>query len=364
MKKIKNLATNVIQELTPYLSARRIGGKGQIWLNANEVPNCSQFKINSDRLNRYPEFQPPELLKAYVAFSAQNNQPIGIDQLLITRGANESIELLIRTFCEVGKDSILICPPTYGMFSVSAQTHDVAIKEVPLIDNFDVDYEGIQNAVLAEDSHVKLVFLCAPNNPTGNMLDKEKLKLLLQATKNNAVIVVDEAYIEFCSEFSQIDLVNKYDNIAIIRTLSKAFAMASIRCGFTIAPQHIIEMVSKVLPPYPVPDPIAQIATQGLKKTGVTAMKYRVKTLNNNKDEFKLAIEGLSCVIDIFCATGNFLLVRFQDANKVFHALSNKAIITRDFSDVARLDNCIRITIGSKDEMKSVINVLKSLSKA
>ena len=363
MKTIKSLARKAIQVLTPYLSARRIGGKGEIWLNANEVPSCGKFQINSERLNRYPEFQPPQLLSAYASYASQKNNVIDIDQLIITRGGGESIEALIRTFCEAGQDSILICPPTYGMFAISAQTSDVAIKEVPLMSDFELDYQAVEKAILAKNSNIKLVFLCAPNNPTGNMLDKEKLRSLLHATKDKAVIVVDEAYIEFCPQFSQIDLINQCENIAIIRTLSKAFALAAIRCGFTIAPRPIIDMVSKVLPPYPVPDPVAQIAIQALGKAELTTMNNRVNTLNNNKNEFKLALEPLSCVNEIFCTNGNYLLVRFQDSSKVFDALSNKGIITRDFANKPRLENCIRITIGSRDEMKAVINVLNSLSK-
>jgi histidinol-phosphate aminotransferase len=270
MSKITKLARNTVQALTPYLSARRIGGKGHIWLNANEAPNCiTEFQLNSEGLNRYPEFQPPELIQAYADYAH-----VETSQLLATRGADESIELLIRTFCESNSDKaqqecILICPPTYGMYAISAETADVGIVEVALDIDFNVDYQAVKETVLS-NKKIKLVFLCAPNNPTGNLLDKNKLIKLLQATHDHALIVVDEAYIEFCPEASQVDLLSAHSNLVITRTLSKAFALAGIRCGFTIANSDVIEMLSKVIPPYPMPAPIAQIATQALSKTVIT----------------------------------------------------------------------------------------------
>ena len=356
MSDIKHLARKTVQALTPYLSARRIGGSGEIWLNANESPDCSEYQLDSSRLNRYPEFQPPELINAYADYADLKNS-----QVLSTRGADESIEILIRTFCEPGSDSILICPPTYGMYAISAETCGVAIEEVALDENFDVDYDAVEQAVNKADSQVKIVFLCAPNNPTGNMLDKQKLSALLQATQDKALIVADEAYIEFCPELSQADLIAEHENLVITRTLSKAFALAAIRCGFTLAQESVIEMLSKVIAPYPVPDPIAQIATQALSADGLTVMKERVNTLNNNRQQLQNALQTLDCVTEIFPATGNFVLVRFKDSAKVFAAFTKDGIIMRDFANKPRLDNCIRITIGSQAEMQATLTTLNSL---
>jgi len=353
MSSIKHLARETVQALTPYLSARRIGGKGDVWLNANESPDCSEYQLDSSKLNRYPEFQPPALINAYADYAKLQNT-----QVLTTRGADESIEILIRTFCEPGNDSILICPPTYGMYAISAETCGVAIEEVALADNFDVDYQAVQHAVTKAGSLVKLVFLCAPNNPTGNMLDKAKLVKLLTATKGQAIIVVDEAYIEFCPELSQVDLIEQFEHLVITRTLSKAFALASIRCGFTLAQESVITLLSKVIAPYPVPAPVAQIATQALSQDGLKVMRDRVAILNNNRHFLQQQLLQLNNVKEVFPATGNYLLVRFDDSASVFKAFAQDGIIMRDFAGKARLENCIRITIGSKAEMETTLKTL------
>jgi len=356
MSDIKQLARKTVQALTPYLSARRIGGKGDVWLNANEAPDCSEYQLDSKKLNRYPEFQPPELISAYADYAQLQK-----NQILTTRGADESIEILIRTFCEPGSDSILICPPTYGMYAISAETCGVTVEQVALDSHFDVDYLAVEQVVNQPASQVKIVFLCAPNNPTGNMLDKEKLVKLLQATQGKALIVADEAYIEFCPQLSQVDLIARHENLVITRTLSKAFALAAIRCGFTLAQESVIEMLSKVIAPYPIPAPTAQIATQALSENGLMVMKDRVAILNNNRQLLQDALQELDCVTEIFPTTGNFVLVRFKDSAKVFAAFANDGIIMRDFASKPRLENCIRITIGSKAEMESTLTTLNSL---
>lgn len=357
MSNIKQLARKVVQELTPYLSARRIGGKGDVWLNANESPDCSEYQLDSTSLNRYPEFQPAELINGYADYANVQNS-----QVLTTRGADESIEILIRTFCEEKQDRILICPPTYGMYAISAETCGVAVVDVALDNNFDVDYHAVEQAVNAANSNIKIVFLCAPNNPTGNMLDRQKLIKLLQVTAGKALIVADEAYIEFCPELSQVDLIAEHENLVITRTLSKAFALASIRCGFTLAQRSVIEMMAKVIAPYPVPAPVAQIASQALSQDGLAIMKKRVEILNNNRQLLQKELMDISCVTEVFPTTGNFLLVRFKDSASVFKAFAKNGIIMRDFANKPRLQNCIRITIGSKAEMKATLESLKTIS--
>jgi len=356
MSNIKKLARKTVQALTPYLSARRIGGNGDVWLNANEAPDCSTYQLDSSSLNRYPEFQPPEIINAYAAYANLTDQ-----QILTTRGADESIEILIRTFCEPDTDRILICPPTYGMYAISAETCGVGIEEVALQANFDVDYDAVKQTVLNANSNIKIVFLCAPNNPTGNMLDKSKLADLLTATAGKALIVADEAYIEFCPEFTQTDLIATHENLVITRTLSKAFALASIRCGFTLAQASVIDMMKKVIAPYPVPAPVAQIATQALSPEGLEVMRDRVVVLNNNRLVLANALSQLDCVVEVFPTTGNFVLVRFKDSAKVFNAFADDGIIMRDFANKPRLENCIRITIGNSDEMTRTLNTLNSL---
>ncbi|MEL7595721.1 histidinol-phosphate transaminase [Aeromonas veronii] len=349
---IANLARRVVRALTPYQSARRIGGKGHVWLNANEAPQAYPFTIEASRLNRYPECQPAEVVNGYAAYAGVNP-----DQVLVSRGADEAIELLIRTFCEAGEDQILICPPTYGMYAISAETCGVGIVEQPLTTSRQPDWPAIADRL----SDVKLVFLCSPNNPTGDLVGRDGLIALLEKARDRAIVVVDEAYIEFCPEASVVDLLARFPNLVVTRTLSKAFALAGIRCGFTLASPEVIAMLAKVIAPYPIPEPIAQIATQALSPMGLELMRERVMELNKQKAAFKAELTTLACVKEVFEDKGNFVLVRFVDGAAVFAAMKAAGIILRDFSTKPGLDNSIRVTIGYQGEMDAVLAVLRDL---
>ncbi|MDX2320343.1 MAG: histidinol-phosphate transaminase [Moritella sp.] len=350
--KIARLARKNVQELTPYQSARRIGGTGDVWLNANEAPDSGHYSLDCSRLNRYPEFQPESVINGYAEYAG-----VKPTQVITTRGADEAIELLIRTFCEPGIDSILINPPTYGMYEISAETCGVATMKQALDVNFDPDYDAIK----AQLDTVNIVFLCAPNNPTGNLIDTAKLTDLLSAAKDKAIIVCDEAYIEFCPDASQVSLLQDFDNLVILRTLSKAFALASIRCGFALASNTVIGLLSKVIAPYPVPEPVAQIASQALTEKGIAVMQSRVTQLNGMRNAFVDELNQLQGIEKVFPATGNYVLVQFNNSQKVFSLLGEQGIVLRDFSAKARLENCIRITLGNAAEMNSTLVALKSV---
>lgn len=256
---MEKLARKQVQALTPYLSARRIGGSGDVWLNANESPFDNEYTLNLARLNRYSECQPKEMIEAYAQYAGVN-----AEQTITTRGADEGIELLIRAFCEPGEDAILYCPPTYGMYAISAETIGVERKVVPLTSEWQLDLDAIE----AQLDNVKVVFVCSPNNPTGNLVERKDIIKLLEMTQDKAIVVMDEAYIDFCPEASTVDLLDQYPNLAILRTLSKAFALAGLRCGFTLANKELIDVLLKVIAPYPVPVPVAEIATQALSQEG------------------------------------------------------------------------------------------------
>ncbi|HAU4905957.1 TPA: histidinol-phosphate transaminase [Aeromonas hydrophila] len=349
---IANLARRVVRALTPYQSARRIGGKGHVWLNANEASLAYPFTIEGGRLNRYPECQPAEVVNGYVTYAGVNP-----DQVLVSRGADEAIELLIRTFCEAGEDQILICPPTYGMYAISAETCGVGIVEQPLTTSRQPDWPAIADRL----GDVKLVFLCSPNNPTGDLVGRDGIIALLEKAQDRAIVVVDEAYIEFCPEASVVDLLARFPNLVVTRTLSKAFALAGIRCGFTLANPEVIAMLAKVIAPYPIPEPIAQIAAQALSPMGLELMRERVVELNRQKAAFKAELAKLACVKEVFEDKGNFVLVRFVDGASVFAAMKAAGIILRDFSSKPGLDNSIRVTIGYQGEMDAVLAVLRDL---
>lgn len=347
---LTQLARAQVQALTPYQSARRIGGQGHIWLNANEAADSGSFTLDCARLNRYPECQPPAVINRYAAYAG-----VASEQVLVSRGGDEGIELLIRTFCEPGRDKILICTPTYGMYAISAETNGVGIIDVPLNESRQPDVDGI----IARLGEVKLVFLCSPNNPTGDLVEQSGLIRLLEAARGRALVVVDEAYIEFCPEHSQAGLLADYPELVLIRTLSKAFGLAGIRCGFTLANPEVVSLLLKVIAPYPIPEPVAQIAAQALSDEGLTRMRERVAEINRLKAELAGQLGENAQVEEVFAPNGNYLLVRFTPGSAVFARMSRAGIILRDFSSKPGLADCIRITIGQQAEMDAVLAVLQ-----
>lgn len=351
---ITQLACTRVQKLTPYQSARRIGGNGRIYLNANESPVSLHFDLDSSGYNRYPECQPEEILQAYASYAG-----VTPDQVLVARGSDEVIGLLVRTFCEPGKEQILICPPTYGMYAIAAETNGIDTIKVAPDDNFQPDIPAIFKAL--DENSVKLVFFCSPNNPTGTIIREDLLKQVLDKTRGGALVVVDEAYIEFSPENSMIHLLKEYPNLIITRTLSKAFALAGLRCGFALADPEIISLLLKVIDPYPICAPVAQVATSALSGTNVDIMRKRVEKLNTIRNKFVSECRKLNIVSEVFDTNGNYVLLRFKDGEKVFAGAKEKGCILRDFNDKPRLDNCVRVTVGTQDEMTEVLNILKGL---
>lgn len=343
---MEKLARKQVQSLTPYLSARRIGGSGDVWLNANESPFDNEYKTDFARLNRYSECQPKDLISAYAAYAG-----VEPEQTLTSRGADEGIELLIRAFCEPNDDAILYCPPTYGMYAISAETFGVERKMVPLTKEWQLDL----NAIEANLESVKLVFVCSPNNPTGNLVKRDDIVALLEMTKDKAIVIMDEAYIDFCPEASTVDLLQQYPNLAILRTLSKAFALAGLRCGFTLANKEIIDVLLKVIPPYPVPVPVADIAIQALSEAGLARAKFQVLDLSANRAYLQAGLMTISG-IEIFEGWGNYLLVKFEDGDALFKAAWEKGIILRN----SPIENCVRISIGNREECEKIIGFIRN----
>ncbi|MCM2679421.1 histidinol-phosphate transaminase [Echinimonas agarilytica] len=356
---MSDLATRLIRpelaDLVPYESARRLGGDGEIWLNANENPYTHEYQLDCSRFNRYPEFQPPELITRYAEYAG-----VTAEQLLATRGADEGIELLIRTFCAPNQDQIILCPPTYGMYEISAKTNIVGVTKVPLGDDYQVDVDGILKAVETSKSPVKLVFVCSPNNPTGHDMQPERITALLDALRDEALVVVDEAYIEFSAQASVLNLLSQYPNLVVLRTLSKAFALAGIRCGFTLANAPVIQQLAKVIAPYPVPEPVAQVATEALSKDNISKVQQEVATLNTLRAKFADVFTPLT---QVYPSSGNYVLCRVPDALKCMTAMAHAGIILRNQSKQITLQNCIRVTIGTEQEMTRTIAALSQYLK-
>ncbi|OOF58968.1 histidinol-phosphate transaminase [Rodentibacter myodis] len=349
---ISQLSRKNIQALTPYQSARKLGGKGTIWLNANEYPTSPNFDLINRTFNRYPEPQPQAVIEHYARYA--KFQP---ENVLVSRGGDESIELIIRAFCEPN-DSVLYCPPTYGMYAVSAETCGIACKTVPLTADFQLNLAEIEGQL----DGVKVVFVCSPNNPTGNLIKRSDLLKLLQITAGRAIVVVDEAYIEFCPEATFANELPNYPHLAIIRTLSKAFALAGLRCGFTLANAELISILQKVIAPYPLPVPVADIAAQALQPEGIIAMQNRVAELLANRAELQKNLENLPLVEQVYPSEANYLLVKFQDGQKVFKTLWQQGIILRDQHKALGLQNNIRITVGTAVENQQVINAIAAIN--
>ncbi|WP_413732444.1 histidinol-phosphate transaminase [Sodalis sp. RH20] len=349
---ISQLARANVLALEPYQSARRLGGKGDVWLNANEYPLPPTIEPRPGNLNRYPACQPAGVINSYAAYAGL--QP---DQVLACRGADEAIELLIRAFCEPGRDAILFCPPTYGMYSVSAETFGVARRTVPARDDWQLDLPAIE----AQMDGVKLVYICSPNNPTGNIIRPDDIKRLLEAARGRALVVADEAYIEFCPQATLAGWLADYPHLVILRTLSKAFALAGLRCGFTLAGADVIQLLLKVIAPYPLPLPVADIAEQALSADGLALMRARVAEIAATRQWLAAALLECACVLEVYPSASNYLLARFDPASGAFKALWDQGIILRNQSAQPGLRDCLRITIGTRGECERVVNALRAL---
>ena len=355
---VDKLLCESLKTLKPYESARRIFAGGdsdsETWLNANESPFANDFNIDTAHFNRYPDCQPQRVLIPYAEYAG-----VQANQLLVSRGADEGIELLIRTFCTPGKDSILICPPTYGMYAISAETCNVGIEKVPLMTDFSLNIPAIKSY----QGKVNLVFICSPNNPTGTSIEKGQLKQILEHFADSALVVVDEAYIEFDADNTWSTELAAYPNLVILRTLSKAFALAGLRCGFTLANSDVIQSIMKVIAPYPVPEPVAQIAAQALSPMGLETMAQQVEYLHHQKQWVKQQLIQLPELELVGDDKANFILFRHPQKQALMDFLVANAVLIRDQSKQVHLDNCLRITLGTQQQNEKLLALMASFLK-
>lgn len=336
------LARESVKAIVPYASARRSMSGGVVWLNANENALAHDYTLTGS-FNRYPSCQPADVINNYARYA-------GLDatQVLVSRGADEGIELLIRSFCEPKQDSISICPPTYGMYAISAESHQTAVNIVPLQADCSLDLP----ALFA--TRPKLVFICSPNNPTGDIIPRQQIVAVLEQFRNTALVVVDEAYIEFAPQCSVIDLLADYPNLVILRTLSKAFALAGLRCGFTLASPDIINTLKQVIAPYPLAEPVAQIAAQALSPAGIERMQKTASQINQLRDDFIDFIRQQPAVSKVWPSKANYVLLQVANAADCVSALQQDGILIRNQSAQLGLNNVVRVSIGSPDEMQAL----------
>lgn len=340
---ILSLVRADLQNMMPYHSARNITVKGEIWLNANESP------WDDTGYNRYPQ---KKLFKLTRQLSAIYR--VDENQILVTRGSDEGIDLLIRLFCDARLDDIMICPPTYGMYKVAAMLQAAGIKEVPLDQDFQLNTEEI---LKKWGSNTKLIFICSPNNPTGNLLSREAIKKLLTALQGRGMVVVDEAYIEFSEANSMVTMLNEHANLIILRTLSKAYGFAGLRCGATLAHESMISLLNKMIAPYPL---ASNIETMILENLNLALVESRIKILREEKAHVIKALSNVSIIKKIWRSDANFILMKVHDKNKILALCLRHGIVLREIADVNELNNMIRMTIGTPEENRKVIEVFKN----
>lgn len=349
------LARPEIRALQPYSSARMEPGEGSIWLNANESP---WPPVSSDGpWNRYPDPQPAPLLEALAGLYG-----VGCEQLLVGRGSDEGIDLLVRAFCMAGRDAILVSPPTFGMYEVCARVQGAGIVEAPLRRDFSFDAEAVLAAVTPA---VRLVFVCAPNNPTGAGVPRAAILRLAEALAGRALLVVDEAYAEFSdpdpASGSVAECLDRHANLVVLRTLSKAWGLAGARIGALLADARVVALLRKLMPPYPLPAPCVQIALRALTEPGRQAIRDRIGIVRGERARLAAALARCGCVREVLPSQANFLCVRFHDATAASTALLAAGVVVRDARRYLMLGDALRISIGTPAENERVLEVLRTL---
>jgi len=345
---LDNITRANIKKLVPYSSARsEYEGDAQVFLDANENSLGSSLQAN---FHRYPD---PLQKKLKEKISAIKN--INTENIFIGNGSDEAIDLLIRAFCNPGKDEILIFPPTYGMYEVSAAINDAAVKEVLLTENFELNIPAIKNAI---SNKTKIIFVCSPNNPTGNSFKENEIEDLLNSF--NGIVVLDEAYIDFSDKASWLKKLNQYPNLVILQTLSKAWALAGLRIGMAFASEEIIQILNKIKPPYNISVATQKLALQVLNDEEKAYQKIAVI----KKEKAKLAedLKAFDFIRKIYPSDTNFLLVKVKDAAGLYKYLLTKNIVVRNRSSQPLCENSLRITIGTPEENVSLLQALKSFS--
>lgn len=346
MSNIDLLVRDNIRQLKPYSSARsEFSGTGQVFLDANENPY-------ETGLNRYPDPLQREVKEKLAAIKG-----VRPEQIFLGNGSDEVIDLAIRIFCRPGTDHIIILPPTYGMYQVGAAIADVEVREVPLFPDFQPDVEAI---LTTANAHSKLLFICHPNNPTGNLMDTRAMETLLDGFPG--IVVIDEAYIDFAPEYSMVKYLEKYPKLIVMQTLSKAWGLAGIRMGVAFASDAIIDYYNKVKPPYNINILTQEAALKELEREDQKAAW--VEELIRTRELLAAALREMPMVKKVYPSETNFLLVQVTDPLGLYQYLLEQGIIVRDRSRVLFCDGSLRISIGTASENQQLISALKEYPHA
>lgn len=345
---LNRILRNNIKALKPYSSARsEFSGMAKVFLDANENAFGSPL---TRWYNRYPDPLQWELKKKISTI--KNVAP---ENILLGNGSDECIDLLIRAFCDPQRDNIVICPPTYGMYEVYANINDVQVKEVPLHSNFQLDLEGLENAI---DENTKLVFFCSPNNPTGNSMDHEDIEMVLN--NFDGIVVIDEAYINYSRSRSFVAELKNYPNLVVMQTFSKAWGLAALRLGMNFASTEIIDVLNKIKPPYNINQATQELALKALDH--LEDVNTMIKDTVRERETLVKNLVQLPSVQKVYPSDSNFVLAKMDGATSIYNYLKEKGIIVRNRSNVMLCEDCLRITVGTPGENEQLIDALKNYS--
>lgn len=345
MFNLNALVRENIARLTPYSSARdEFSGEAKVFLDANENSLGSPLK---KWYNRYPDPHQKAIKQKLAQVKG-----IAAEHIFLGNGSDECIDLLYRCFCNPGKDSIIICPPTYGMYEVSANINDVDVKKVSLLPNFELDLSEIEDAI---DANTKLIWICSPNNPTGNSLKRIDIETLLNNFKG--LVIVDEAYINFSKQKSFVQELTEYPNLVVLQTLSKAWGLAGLRLGMAFASTAIIEILNRVKPPYNINQATQELVLTALEEVG--QVNDMIRLLVDMRDALSAVFASMPTVETVYPSDANFILVKIKEARAVYEFLLSKGIVLRDRSNVQLCNDCLRITVGSEQDNTLLVDAMQ-----
>jgi histidinol-phosphate aminotransferase len=350
MFNINNILRKNIKELVPYSSARdEFKGEASVFLDANENSYGSPL---SRSYNRYPD---PLQWKIKKRLSEIKGVPP--QNIFLGNGSDEAIDILFRAFCNPGIDNVITLPPTYGMYEVSANINDVEVRKVMLMPDYQLNMEGIAEAI---DDHTKIIFICSPNNPTGNSIDRQDIETIL--ANFNGLVVIDEAYINYSRQKTFIQELTEYSNLIVLQTLSKAWGLAGLRIGMAFASEEIIEVFNKVKPPYNINEASQELALEALQN--VDQVNNWIKETVEERGKLVAELAQLPSVLKIYPSDANFILVKTTNPRGIYGHLVDQGIIVRDRSKVELCEGSLRITIGTPEENKILLNALKNFQES
>jgi len=349
--KVKNLVRPEVLALKPYVPAKKM--KNKIRLNANESSYTVTEFAALNKLNLYPDARPDEIRNKIADYLNINE-----DYCVVTRGSTEAIDLLIRTFCSPHEDEIIIFPPTFEMYQFYAAIQGIKVVPVSLMSDhqYAIDTELFQKTVSKKS---KLIFICSPSNPIGHSFDKETIYSICQEISDSGLVVLDGAYAEFSDLSIYQNILRDFDNVVILRTLSKAFGLAGSRCGMLIAKPEICQFIMRVMPPYSFSKPAEKSVLDALSKQGIRRSKKNIETTIQERTIFKENLMRLDSVIKVFPSETNFLLVRVNNAEQFCQTARESGFLLRDMSYHPTLENCVRITVGNRDQNENLIKGLQ-----